>query len=173
MKEITIFGKQYTLTEHKSNKDHIGLQDNQILIHKNKKTTKTLLKDFLSQLLYEKLHHISKNINKEGKIEIFGNLDFEITENIDNKKQRIAKLKGTKILVKLNAVALPENALKYMVTHELAHIATKQHTRKFWKTVKLIYPNYEAAKKLLTEHSELNRLKTAQKQARHRLDLTS
>jgi predicted metal-dependent hydrolase len=152
MKEITIFGKQYTVTEQKSNKDHIKLQGNQLLVHKNKKTTKTLLKDFLSQLLYEKLHDISKSINKEGKISIFGNLDFEITENIDNKKQRIAKLKGNKILVKLNAVTLPENALKYMVTHELAHIATKQHTKKFWKTVKLIYPNYEAAKKLLTEH---------------------
>jgi len=156
MKEITIFGKQYTLTEHKSNKDHIELKGNQILIHKNKKTTKTLLKDFLSQLLYEKLHTISKSINKEGRIGIFGNLDFEITENIDNKKQRIAKLKGNKILVKLNAVVLPENAIKYVVTHELVHIATKQHTKKFWKTVKLIYPNYERAKKLLTERAEIN-----------------
>jgi len=157
MKELTIFGKQYILTEHKSNRDYIELRGNQLLIHKNKKTTKALLKGLLSQLLYEKLHDISKNINNEGKIGIFGNLDFEITENIDNKKQRIAKLKGNKILVKLNAVALPENALMYMVTHELAHIATKQHTRKFWKTVKLIYPNYEVAKKLLTEHAEPRR----------------
>jgi len=42
---------------------------------------------------------------------------------------------------------------EYMVTHEPAHATTKQHTKNFWKTVKLIYPNYEAAKKLLTEHS--------------------
>jgi predicted metal-dependent hydrolase len=154
MKEITIFGKQYALTESKSEKDWIKLQGNQILINRSKKTSKALLKDFLSQLLYEKLHDISEMMNKEGKIGIFGNLDFEITENIDNKKQRIAKLKGNKILVKLNTIALPEYALKYMITHELAHIGTKQHTEKFWKTVKLIDPDYETARKLLAECSE-------------------
>jgi len=152
MKEITIFGKQYTLAEHKSNKDLIELQGNQVLIHRNKKTSRALLKDFLSQLLYEKLHDISKNINKEGKIGIFGNLDFEITENIDNKKQRIAKLKGNKIIVKLNASAFPQDVLRYIVAHELAHLATKRHTEKFWNTVKLIDPNYKRAQTILTEH---------------------
>jgi predicted metal-dependent hydrolase len=156
MKQLTIFGKQYTMKEQKSNKDDVELRGNEILVRKNKKTTTVLLRDFLSELLYRKLLEIAKSINTEGKIGIFGNLDFEITENIDSKKQRIAKLKGNKILVKLNAVALPENALKYMVTHEFAHITTKQHTRKFWKTVKLIYPDYEAARNLLTEHSEIN-----------------
>ena len=155
MKELTIFGKQYTLTEQKSNRDHIELQGNHVLVYKNKKTTKALLKDFLSQLLYEKLHDISKNINTEGKIDIFGDLDFEITENIDNKKQRIAKLKGNKILVKLKVVALPESALEYIIAHETAHITSKQHTKRFWKAVKLICPDYEKAQGLLKEFGQV------------------
>jgi len=52
-------------------------------------------------------------------------------EKIDGKKQRIAKLKGNKILVKLNAATLPESALKYIIVHEIAHIFTKRHCKKF------------------------------------------
>lgn len=56
--------------------------------------------------LYSELIKIYEQIRKEGKFEIFGDLDFEVVDKIDNKKQRIAKQKGNKILVKLNAVIL-------------------------------------------------------------------
>lgn len=151
MKELTIFGKKYTLKEQKSNRDHVELRGNEVLIYKNKKTTGVLLKDFLSEQLHQKLLEISKSIHAEEMISIFGNLDFEITENIDNKKQRLAKLKGNKILIKLNTIAFPENVLKYVIAHELAHIPSKRHTEKFWKTVKLIDPNYERAQISLTK----------------------
>ena len=97
------------------------------------KTTKTEQEDFL----YSQLVEIYDQIKGDGKIEIFGDLDFEIVEKIDNKKQRIAKLKGNKILVKLNAVALPKSALEYMIVHEIAHTFTKRHTKKFWKIIDL------------------------------------
>ena len=115
---------------------------------------KNLDKEHLEILLHSKLCQIFDQIKKERRIEILGNLDFEIVENIDNKKQRIAKLKGNTILVKLNSVKLPEEALRYIVAHEIVHTFTTRHTEQFWKIVETIYPNYEKGLKLLTKHGK-------------------
>ncbi len=149
MKEIKILGKKYPIVERKSKGDTVQLRNNGIFLHVYKRPVNTLLKDFLAELLYAQLYKIYGEIKKEGKIEVLGNLDFEIAESIDGKKKRIAKLKGNKIFVKLDAVKLPENALRYLLAHEISHTLTKQHTRKFWKIVETIYPNYEVAQKLL------------------------
>lgn len=149
MKQLTVFGQQHLLQEQKSDKDTIENKSNTIIVNRYKKTTKTLLREYLTQLLYDKLLEIYDSIKAEGKVELFGDFDFEITENIDNKKTRIAKLKGNKVIVKLNAVALPESALRYIVAHEISHTASKKHTNIFWKTVELIYPNYKEAQQLL------------------------
>jgi hypothetical protein len=109
-------------------------------------------KDLSDDLLYSKLSEIYEQIKKDGRVEVFGDLDFEIVENIDSKRHRIAKLKGNKILVKRNAVKLPKSALKYMVVHEIAHTLTKRHTKKFWKVVETIYPNFKTGEKLLVKY---------------------
>ena len=130
MKKLMIFGKSITITEQELTKEHLG------------------------DLLYSQLLEIYNQIKKEGKIEIFGDLEFEIVEQIDNKKQRIAKLNRNKILVKLNTITLPKSALKYIITHEIAHTFTKRHTKQFWKIVETIYPNYEKGLKLLTKNGK-------------------
>jgi len=91
---------------------------------------------------------------KEERFDLFGNLDFEVTENIDGKKQRVAKFKGNKILVNLKAVALPKSALRYVVAHELAHIYTKKHSKKFWKVVETIYPSYARGEQSLIKYKD-------------------
>lgn len=80
---------------------------------------------------------------------MFGNLDFEVVEKIDGKKEKIAKLKGNRILVKSKAIEFPKTVLQYIIAHEVAHIAIKKHTRRFWQTVKLMCPSYEESEKLL------------------------
>jgi predicted metal-dependent hydrolase len=147
---MTILGQEYILKEQKSNEDTIEHRSNTIIVNRHKKTTKTLLREFLAQILYAELLKTYDSIKAEGKIELFGDFDFEIKENIDGKKWRIAKLKGNKVIIKLNAVALPESALKYILAHELAHVANKRHTKKFWKTVELIYPDFLEARKQLS-----------------------
>lgn len=104
--------------------------------------------------LYSELIKIYEQIRKEGKFEIFGDLDFEVVDKIDNKKQRIAKQKGNKILVKLNAVILPKNALRYIIVHEIAYIFVKKYTRKFWKIVKTIYPNFKVEQDALEKYKK-------------------
>ena len=159
MKQMTILGQEYILKEQKSNEDTIEHRSNTIIVNRHKKTTKTLLREFLAQILYAELLKTYDSIKAEGKIELFGDFDFEIKENIDGKKWRIAKLKGNKVIIKLNAVALPESALKYILAHELAHVANKRHTKKFWKTVELIYPDFLEARKQLSMFHEKHVIK--------------
>jgi len=154
MKKVTIFGKNHAIVEQESKRDSILVINNKIIIKTHERPPEDLLKEFLAERLYSELIKIYEQIRKEGKIEIFGDLDFEIVEKIDNKKQRIAKQKGNKILVKLNAIALPKSALKYVIVHEIAHILTKRHTKKFWKIVKTIYPNFEVGQNLLEKYQE-------------------
>ena len=92
---------------------------------------------------------IYAEIKQEGKIDILGNLDFEIVKRIDNKKERIAKLKGNRIILQLDAIVLPENILRYIVAHEIVHVENKRHTKKFWKTVELICPDLREAQQQL------------------------
>jgi len=102
--------------------------------------------------LYSRLFDTYEDVKRTSKMEIFGNLDFEVVKNIDGKRQRIAKLKGNKILVHVRAVQLPKTALRYVIAHELAHSITKGHTRKFWKIVETIYPKFETGQNLLMKH---------------------
>jgi len=154
MKEIIVFGKNYPITEQQSNKDEIELKEKEILIKSHKTPPNALLKELLTNLLHTQLVQTYNQIKKEEKIEILGNLDFEIVEKIDNKKQRIAKIYENKILMKLNAVSLPKTTLKYIIAHELAHTFTKRHTKRFWKIMEAMCPNFQKEIKLLNEYKK-------------------
>jgi predicted metal-dependent hydrolase len=152
--KIMIFGKEFDVVEQKSDKDLVELKKNRIIINSCNAPPNLLLNEFLIDLLYTELSNIYEGIKKEGKIEILGDLDFEIVEKIDDKKQRIAKLKGNKVLVKLNAIILPKRALKYVIAHEIAHTLIKAHTKRFWEIVETIYPNFKTGQKLFMEYGK-------------------
>ena len=152
MDTIEIFGKTYALVNQISHKDKVELADDKVVVQRPWKRTRPLLTEFLSELLYQKLVELYKQIETERNISLFGELDFEIRKKIDNKNNRIAKLKGNTVLIKLNAAALPETALKYIIIHELAHITLKRHSAKFWKAVENLYPDYIKAQGLLQEY---------------------
>ena len=152
MKTVKVFGKTVKVGEEKSNKDSVQFTNTTILIATCQRPASSLLKEFLEDLLYSQLCKIYEQIRNEGKIELFGDLDFEIMEKIDGKKDRIAKLKGNKIWVKLSAVICPESVLQYVIAHEIAHIFTKRHSKKFWTLVETIYPDFENGQKLFMKY---------------------
>ena len=154
MKALKVFGKTIKVEEQKSNKDSVEFANGKIVIASCGRPASSLLKEFLEDLLYSELCKIYEQTKNEGKIELFGDLDFEILEKIDGKRERIAKLKGNKILVKLSAVASPESVLKYVVAHEIAHIFTKRHSKKFWRVVETIYPDFEDGQKLFMKYHD-------------------
>jgi predicted metal-dependent hydrolase len=97
----------------------------------------------------QRLEAILKEFLEQGRIEVYGNLKIAVT-NFD-KVGRIAFLKGNTIYVSINARTYPDFVLRYIIAHELAHTAIKRHTWRFWKIVRIIYPEYEKGKEELTK----------------------
>ncbi len=151
--KLIIFGKEVEVEEKKSRKDKVEFKDNKVVVESSKATL-TLLKNFLAELLRSELTEIYKDIKNSGKVDLFGNIDFKVVEKIGKKRERIAQIKGNRILIKMSAIALPKEALKYILVHELAHIATKRHTKKFWNIVETIYPDFEIGRKLLADYAK-------------------
>lgn len=51
-------------------------------------------------------------------------------------------------------VMAPLEVVDYVVAHELAHLRVKNHSRKFWKLVETICPDYKRHRKWLKENGE-------------------
>jgi predicted metal-dependent hydrolase len=52
-------------------------------------------------------------------------------------------------------VMAPLAVIDYVVVHELAHLRVKNHSRKFWKVVATICPDYKEHRKWLRENGEM------------------
>lgn len=152
MVKLIVFGKQVEVEEKKSGEDKVEFKDKRIVVKSSKAKASVLLRNFLVELLHSELTKIYDDIKNGGKIELFGSMDFEIVEKIDKRKERVAKIKGNKIIVKLSTIALPKEALRYILVHEIAHITTKKHTKKFWKIVETLCPGFEEKKELMTKY---------------------
>lgn len=150
MATVTVFGRKLAVVEEKSDRDQVRIEGSRIRVAAATRPPSLLLKEFLEDLLYNQLMKIYDRMGR--KAEVLGNLDFEIVDRIDRNKRRVAKIRGSKVLVKLNAVALPKTALRYVVAHEIAHVLTKKHTERFWKTVELICPDFKKGQMLLEKH---------------------
>jgi predicted metal-dependent hydrolase len=102
---------------------------------------------FLREMLYGQLEAALTRIRARKSVDMFGNLDFQVVEQLGPKKSVIARYKGNKILVKASAVMLPRDALEYVVAHELAHILTSKHSRTFSHALETLYPDFKAGRK--------------------------
>jgi predicted metal-dependent hydrolase len=94
-----------------------------------------------------RLEAILKEFLEQGSIEVYGNLKIVVTSF--DRPSRIAFLKGNTIYVNIKAREYPDSVLRYIIAHELAHLAIKGHTWRFWKIVRIIYPEYGKGKEEL------------------------
>jgi predicted metal-dependent hydrolase len=74
----------------------------------------------------QRLEAILKEFLDQGRIEVYGNLRIMVTSF--NRPSRIAFQKGNTIYVSIKARTYPDFVLRYIIAHELAHLAVKKHT---------------------------------------------
>jgi len=155
MKEIIIFGKKYKIFLKASEDYFVEVKGNKIFISAPEDALKSILKEYLSTLLRDKLYEIYREMCSGREVEIVGDLEFRIVDKIDHSELRVAKFQENVILVKLSAISLPISALKYIVAHEIAHIIVKKHTEKFWDIVRKIYPKFYIGRRVLMRYKEI------------------
>jgi predicted metal-dependent hydrolase len=100
----------------------------------------------------QRLEAILKEFLEQGSIEVYGNLRIVVTSF--NRPSRIAFQKGNIIYVSIKARGYPDFVLRYIIAHELAHLVVKKHTWRFWKIVRIIYPEYEKGKEELMKRNK-------------------
>lgn len=149
---LKILGEEFEVIHGNSEEDKVDFKDGKIFVNSKNVTSSKLINEALSDYLYTELLGMYGRMKKEIKLEILGNIKFEIKDKIDSKKSKIAKLHHNKITVKLNAISLPKESLKYLMAHEIAHLITKKHNDRFWNVVKTIYPEYEIGRELLEKN---------------------
>jgi len=49
-------------------------------------------------------------------------------------------------------IMAPTSVIDYVIIHELAHLEHKNHSKDFWNSIKVMYPNYEKAKNWLKQN---------------------
>lgn len=49
-------------------------------------------------------------------------------------------------------IMAPTSVIDYVIIHELAHLEHKNHSKDFWNSIKIMYPNYEKAKNWLKQN---------------------
>lgn len=57
-------------------------------------------------------------------------------------------------------IAAPQEIIKYIIVHELAHLLHRNHSKVFWKTVQKYCPDYKKHEKWLRKNSDFIKART-------------
>ena len=57
-----------------------------------------------------------------------------------------------RISLDLSLALAPREALRYVLVHELAHLAVRDHSRRFWAQVEALMPDYKPQRNWLRQH---------------------
>jgi predicted metal-dependent hydrolase len=95
------------------------------------------------------LEVIAEELTSKSGIEVRGKREISVTE-----MDTLAIIKGNRIYINIKARKYSRYLLKYILCHEIAHLAVKRHTKRFWEIVRNICPDYELAhNELIKRHS--------------------
>lgn len=92
-----IFGREYKPTEKSAGEDVIQKELSKLTANSTGKNQARLSKELLADLLHSELSDIYNQVRVRSKIDVFGNLDFEVADTIDKRKHRIIKIKENRI----------------------------------------------------------------------------
>ncbi len=145
---ITILGKKYDIIYTNSLQGRIELKDNQLLVHAKSINLERRIKKFLSSMLLDKITTIAKEISLKLGVSF-----KKITvKDISSKWGSCSSLGNLSFALKL--IFTTEEALRYVVAHEVCHLVEMNHSKRFWALVGSVYPEWQSPALWLKQHGK-------------------
>lgn len=140
--KIPVLGKEYTI-KNLSGRGLSKIAGEEIIIYGSPEFTPRRSREFLKKVLYEecvsKSQIMAEKINRKVKSVL-----------ITAAKSRWGSCTSKGVLsFNWSLLFAPSEILDYIIAHETAHLVEMNHSVKFWKIVRELYPNIEYAKKWL------------------------
>ena len=149
---------------------YIQIKDGNIMV----KAPKRFSKEEIEKLVAKKQNWIEKNLQKslqkkENKPQYEQDEFVQIvTQNVKElikmtdlrpNKVRIREIKyawgtcssGKNITINQKLICHTNQAIRYVILHELCHLKYMNHSKKFWELVEMYMPNYKEARRELKE----------------------
>jgi predicted metal-dependent hydrolase len=145
-KTIPLFGKQYSLSNIDSLRNHIQIKGDVIEVYSLlSANNKTLIKFLKNKLLLE-ITDIITVLSKQHKMKFS---EIKLT----NSKSKWGSCSSNLILrFNWRLIFTPQEILNYVIIHEMCHLVEMNHSKSFWNLVAKLYPEYKTAKLWLKEN---------------------
>lgn len=174
MYEIEYKGEKipYTLIKARIKNMYIHIKDGNVIVKAPNRLKEKYIHDFVNRKakwIYEKVKESKTNPKMQEKIE---QEDMErlskiveesvrkysITLGVAPKKVRVKDIKyawgscssNKNITINMNLARKSENAIEYVVLHEMCHLVYMNHSKDFWNLVEKHMPRYKEYKKMLS-----------------------
>lgn len=157
---------EYEIKYSKIKNIYIQIKDGKVIV----KAPRRISKKEIEKILEQKLEWIQKTIEKETKKQekkpLYTKEEFkEIVEKHANELVKQTGLVPNKITIKkikyawgscsskknitinLELIKYSEQAIRYVILHELCHIKYMNHSKDFWNLVEKYMPDYKQVKK--------------------------
>ena len=127
------------------------MEDENIFLPANsKQTQKTIIKNFLTELLLAQIQEIACTTALEN------NLVYKNIRMNNNKTSWATCSSRGSLSFCWRLVFAPKEVIRYVVVHELAHLKEMNHSKKFWKLVEAMDPDYKEHIIWLRKHASLS-----------------
>ena len=145
--EFKYLGKSYILKIIKGKKYSVKIEDNLLVVIV--KNTKNIIK---IKRLINKWFHEESDVYFKEKTFLYAKVN---NLKVNSVKVREYKARWGSCSINGNItfnwclIMAPPEIIKYVIIHELVHLIEHNHSPKYWKEVKKIYPNIDEAKNWL------------------------
>ena len=144
---ILFFGTKYSLIYIDANHKEVVVRNNLIQVYSKPSDQQKTLTDFLKNKLLVAIEKYAISLKEKH------NLNFSKIKIMNNKSRWGSCSSKAVISFNWRLVFATEEIIKYLVVHEMCHIAEMNHSQRFWSLVEKLNPNYKLSRLWLKKHS--------------------
>lgn len=142
-----LFGKQTTLHLHDGKHIHFDETENILLLPKtsSRRRLEKWLKENALRIFSSLTQTVARRMGVEYK-----------SVQVTSAKTRWGSCSGNNALhYSFRLIYAPKSVISYVITHELAHVKHKNHSKRFWREVEKYDPDYKTNRAWLKSHAYL------------------